>query len=146
MPQPRPVIDVCAAVIVNGGRMLLAQRERGSHLAGKWEFPGGKIDGGETPGECIIREIDEELGLIVRNPVPLTTVEHAYDEKIVRLHFLACDLTGPADHEARVHEEVRWVEYDDLEQLDLAPADRRFVHWLGRNWQEAARVLPDASA
>lgn len=120
-------IDVCAAVIVRDGRVLLATRPDGTHLVGKWEFPGGKVHDGESLTACIRREIREELGLDVLEPVHLRCVTHQYPEKAIRLHFLLC--TVRADCEPVCHEgqEARWVTPEELRGLDLAPADRVFL-------------------
>ncbi len=123
-------IEVCAAVIQRQGKYLLAQRPAGKHLAGKWEFPGGKVHPGETCQACIIRELDEELALHAVALRLLTTIEHIYPEKCIRLHFLACTVAGNATHEPREHLAVDWFALNDLAGLDLAPADRRFVAWL----------------
>ncbi len=125
-----PSIDVCAGVIVRHRRLLLGQRPNGTHLAGKWEFPGGKVHAGESLETCIVRELAEELSLTVKNPQFLTTTLHVTAERVVRLHFLSCELSGAATHECREHQAVGWYCLDGLEQLDLAPADRDFVAWL----------------
>ena len=130
LPNSSPrFIDVCAAVIERDHRILVARRSEKMHLAGKWEFPGGKVEAGETLAACIVREMLEELGMTVGNPQCLTVVEHADSDHCVRLHFLRCDAQDPADHDPREHDEVRWVTHAELAQLDLAPADRRFVNW-----------------
>ncbi|MCF7853667.1 MAG: (deoxy)nucleoside triphosphate pyrophosphohydrolase [Candidatus Pacebacteria bacterium] len=128
-------IDVCAAVIARGNRLLLAQRPNGVHLGGKWEFPGGKVHRNETREECIIREIQEELNLEVRSPVFLTTTCHDSVKKSVRLHFLQCELDEDAEHELRAHDDIGWFTLAELETLDLAPADHDFVHWLRAHTQ-----------
>ncbi len=123
-------LDVCAAVLQRADRYLLAQRPDGKHMSGKWEFPGGKVHEGESFAACIIREMDEELALVVRNPTFLTTVEHAYPEKTVRLHFMACEVDHVAQHEPREHLDVGWFTLPEIMAMDLAPADQRFVAWL----------------
>ena len=85
-----PWINVCAAVVMRGRRFLLATRPDGTHLAGHWEFPGGKMHAGETLAACIIRELEEELGVTVAEPVEIAVIEHAYPEKRIRLHFMRC--------------------------------------------------------
>lgn len=124
------IIDVCAAVIRRGERYFLAKRHSGKHLGGKWEFPGGKIHVGESCAECIIREMHEELRLAVRNPVFVTLTEFAYEEKTVRLHFMQCDLPPEAKCHPREHQEVGWFTAREIQELDLAPADREFAESL----------------
>ena len=127
------MLDVCAAVIVRDGQFLLASRPPGRHLEGKWEFPGGKVHDGETLEACICREISEELGLTIRDPVFLTTVEHRYQEKHVRLHFMVGVLTGEAEPICHDGQQAGWFSLARLTNLDLAPADRSFVDWIRRH-------------
>lgn len=124
-------IDVCAAVIVRDGRYLLARRLPDSHLAGCWEFPGGKQREGENRQDCIRRELKEELGLDASPSRALTTICHTYPEKTVRLHFVPCTLTPEAEPVGLDGQQVGWFPLEGLQHLDLAPADRRFVEWLG---------------
>ena len=125
-----PAIDVCAAVILRGSKYLLAQRLPESHLAGCWEFPGGKQRQDEDRRGCIRREIREELGLDVAPGRTLTTVDHSYPEKTIRLHFVPCAVAPQADPVGRDGQRVGWFALEELDDLDLAPADRRFVEWL----------------
>ena len=82
-----PTIDVAAGVLTDAaGRVLIAQRPVGSVLAGWWEFPGGKIAGGETAREALERELAEELGIRILAAEPLITFSHSYPERVVTLH------------------------------------------------------------
>jgi len=135
-------IDVCAAVVVEDGCWLLAQRPAGSHLAGKWEFPGGKIQLGETPQACIRRELHEELGVLAVPLDTLHTLVHAYPEKTVRLHFIRCQLAAGTRPRALEHEAIAWVRESDLPLFDLAPADRQFVLWQSRQAAKPVAALP----
>lgn len=130
--NPIPAVDVCAAVIMRDDRYLLGQRPVGGDLAGKWEFPGGKLHADESLQECLIREIDEELSLPVHNPRFLTTTMHRTETNVVRLHFLACRIADDAVYECREHQAVGWFTLEQLAHIDLAPADRMFVTWLQR--------------
>ena len=124
-------IDVCAAVIRKGGKILLATRPPGAHLAGTWEFPGGKVSGDETLSQCICREIREELGLRVVSARHVDTVEHEYPEKRIVLHFLECVVAGspvPVCHDGQAAD---WFTLAEIAALDLAPADRVFAQRLG---------------
>lgn len=120
-------IEVCAAVIEHGSRFLLARRPPGGHLAGFWEFPGGKVDVGESIEDCIRREIQEELGREIRVGGRLAVIEHRYPEKIVRLHFLTCFLNGDEVDCPKAEWEYGWFAAGEIPELNLAPADRRFV-------------------
>ncbi len=122
-----PAIDVCAAVVRQRQRFLLATRPPGSHLAGYWEFPGGKIHAGETPEACILRELCEELGVAAVEPEFLALVEHDYPGKRIRLHFLRCRLPDGENPHPHEGQQCGWFTLAELRALNLAPADRRFV-------------------
>lgn len=117
------LIDVTAAVIGGpDGRILVCSRPEGKHMAGKWEFPGGKIEPGETPEACIRREIREELGMEISVGPVLTVMEHDYGVKYVRVtFFLAVSDDIPA---AKDHQGFRWVMPDDIVSVDFLDADR----------------------
>lgn len=125
MPAPIPLrrhVTVVGAVIVRDGAVLCAQRGPGSQ-AGLWEFPGGKVEAGETPTAALVREIREELGCDVTVGDEVTTTTHAYDAVTVTLTTFWC--TVPAHQEPRAHEHaaLRWVAPCDLGGLEWAPAD-----------------------
>ena len=121
-------VVVLAAVIERDGQFLLTRRLKGTHLAGKWEFPGGKCDPGETHEACLTRELDEELGVRCVVGEEVFTVEHAYPERTVRLHFhLAALLGEPLPQQGQ---EMRWVARDELRTLDLPEADQGLVDLL----------------
>ena len=126
------VIDVVAAAIVQDGRVLAAQRGPGMTMAGLWEFPGGKIEPGETPEESLAREVAEELGtdIIVRNHI--VTTDHPYDFATVRLATYYCDLLAGAPV-ASEHAELRWLTATEMHDLDWAPADIEAVHLIARD-------------
>ncbi len=127
-------IDVCAAVILRDDRVLLAQRPPGRHLAGKWEFPGGKVDPGESLEACIRREIREELGLAVDGATKVTSIRHEYPEKHICLHFMICHVHEQATVTHHDGQDSAWFPVDKVAQADLAPADRRFVGWAHEHW------------
>ena len=121
------VIEVCAAVILLDGRLLLATRRPGGHLAGCWEFPGGKIAPGETPAECIVRELEEELQLRVSRAVELFRMEYAYPEKRIGLHFMLCHLAAFSEAMPAEGQKYGWFTAAEAAALDLAPADERAI-------------------
>lgn len=125
-----PAIDVCAAVVFQRQRFLLATRPAGTHLAGHWEFPGGKVHPGETLEACIVRELHEELGVRAESAGRVLLVEHEYPGKRIRLHFMACRLPDGEAPQPREGQRAAWFSRGELAALDLAPADRRFVEWL----------------
>jgi len=122
----RDPILVTAGVVIRDRRVLVARRKAGSHLAGLWEFPGGKLEPGESPEECLARELREELGVSVRVGRILETIYHRYPEKNVLLLFYACELL---DGEPRALDvaEVAWVPRAELPDLDWVPADVTFA-------------------
>lgn len=128
-PRGRYTILVAAGVLEREGRILATRRKRGSHLEGHWEFPGGKIEPDESPEECLVRELAEEIGVRVRPRKILEVVFHRYPEKSVLLLFYRCDLLE-GEPRAIECDEVRWVALEDLPSLDWAPADIPFVETL----------------
>jgi len=126
------VLDVCAAVIRRGDSFLLATRPPNSHLAGKWEFPGGKLRPDESAADCIRREIREELGIDVEHASLLASLEHTYPERTVRLLFMTCAVAPDAAPHGREGQRCGWFTPDEMETLDLTPADREFVATLRR--------------
>ena len=124
------VLEVCAAVVLSGDRLLLATRRPGSHLAGSWEFPGGKREAGETSEQCIQRELEEELGLRLSSAHEVFTLRHEYPGKTIRLHFMHCLLREHQVPRPREGQFADWFTPDEMAALDLAPADRNAVQFL----------------
>ncbi len=121
-------IVVTAAVIEDGGRYFVTRRQRGVHLEGFWEFPGGKCEPGETLEHCLARELKEELGVDAAIGAEIFTVTHDYPDRRVELHFLSCTLVcTPAP---LLGQEMRWVERSDLPSLPFPPADDELIRRL----------------
>jgi mutator protein MutT len=121
----RPRIVVTAAVVERDGCFLVTRRPRGAHLEGCWEFPGGKCDPGESYRACLEREMLEELGAAVRVGREIFTIEHAYPERFVELHFFTCDLVGePAP---LLGQEMQWAPRESLRALEFPPADAELL-------------------
>ena len=115
-------IDVTAAVIEREGRFLIAKRKPGKHMEHKWEFPGGKIEPLETPGQCLLRELKEEFGIETEIGDFMTESIFEYDDRIVRL--LGYDVKYiSGDFELNDHSEIKWVFPHEFDQYDFAPAD-----------------------
>ncbi len=126
----RRAILVTAAVIERDARFLVTRRPDGSHLAGCWEFPGGKCEPGETPEAALAREIREELDAEVEVGAEILRTSHTYPERIVELRFFECRLAS--DPRPQLGQEVRWVSREELATLEFPPADAQLVRRLGR--------------
>jgi mutator protein MutT len=129
MTQPSLII-VTAAVIERDGTFLMTRRLKGTHLAGSWEFPGGKCEPHETLEECLRRELIEELNAGAVIGAEIFTVEHAYPERTVKLHFFSCTLLD--EPTPMLGQQMRWVPRAKLAELELPEADRGLVELLTR--------------
>ncbi|MDR2018469.1 MAG: (deoxy)nucleoside triphosphate pyrophosphohydrolase [Syntrophobacterales bacterium] len=129
--KPNPKI-VIAAVIEKDGRILIAKRNRGKQHPGKWEFPGGTLEEGETNEECLKRELEEELGTIAEVGDFICSSEYRYtsDYTIKLLAYRAYVLNDSFSLNA--HEEVRWVRPPDLAGYDFPEADKSIIEELVR--------------
>ena len=123
-----PPIVVTAAVIERGDEILVTRRPQGVHLAGHWEFPGGKCDPGESLHACMIRELREELGVeaLVGDEMLVTT--HEYADRHLELHFLRCRVSGTPS--PQLGQDMRWVRREDLVTLQFPPADEELIRLL----------------
>ena len=117
------MIEVAAGILTDAqGRVLLMQRLPGKHLAGLWEFPGGKIEPGETVTQALVRELEEELGVEVHGSTPVISIPWDYAEKSVRLHALR--ITGwRGEPRAREGHPLRWVGLRDMDAAEMPAAD-----------------------
>ena len=104
------------------------RRQEGVHLAGLWEFPGGKCDPGESLATCLVRELREELDVDVGSADELFATTHEYADRTVELHFLQCELLG--DPVPQLGQEMRWVSRQELGMLEFPPADAELIHVL----------------
>ncbi len=125
------VLVAACALIDADGRVLLAERPAGKSMAGLWEFPGGKVETGERPEETLIRELHEELGIVVREPclAPLTFASHAYDDFHLLMPLYVCrrwEGTVAANEGQR----LAWVRPNRLRDYKMPPADEPLVSHL----------------
>ncbi len=124
-------LDVALALPVRAEKLLVARRAEGAHLAGFWEFPGGKLRDGEDPAAAAIRELAEETGLVARALEPLTVLVHEYPDRSLRLHvFLARDPGGEVRMD--VAREWAWKSLGQLADLRMPPANEpilRALRW-----------------
>ena len=120
------LVVVAAAVVVRDGQVLLTRRAEGQHLAGLWEFPGGKLEDGESPEEALVRECQEECGIEVAVTEILDVTHHRYPEKEVLLLFYRCELRSGEVRHLQVADHA-WVARADLDNYPLPPADEPVV-------------------
>jgi mutator protein MutT len=126
----KPLVHVTAGIILDQGRVLIAKRQKGSHLEGLWEFPGGKQERGETLKECLEREFREELGIQVRADHQVLTVDHDYGDRLIFLHIFRCTLIA-GDPKTLQCQECRWVDPVDFSKFTFAPPDTEAIRLLG---------------
>jgi 8-oxo-dGTP diphosphatase len=122
----RVKLEVSAALLFHQGKLLITQRPVGTHLAGLWEFPGGKREPGETFEECLQRELREEVGIETSVHQLIEEIVHEYPERIVHLKFFRCELVSG---EARpLHcEAVAWIAREQLADYKFPAADARLL-------------------
>ena len=123
---------VAACVLVDAdGRVLLAQRPEGKQLAGLWEFPGGKVEPGETPEQCLIRELQEEIGIETDIPclAPLTFASHSYDDFHLLMPLFVCrrfrGIAQPKEGQV-----LKWVRPKQMRDYPMPPADAPLIQFL----------------
>lgn len=124
----RIVLVAACALVDADNRVLVAQRPQGKALAGLWEFPGGKVEAGERPEECLIRELAEELGIAVKEEclAPLTFASHGYEDFHLLMALWICRRWEGAIVR-KEHEALKWVRPGALRQLDMPPADAPLI-------------------
>jgi 8-oxo-dGTP diphosphatase len=128
-PAAAQVVLVAAAALVDvDGRVLIAKRPADKHMAGLWEFPGGKVHDGETPEAAVIRELHEELGIETRNSclAPVAFASHGYDTFHLLMPLFACR-TWAGTPRALEHAELAWVRPARLRDYPMPPADEPLV-------------------
>ena len=125
------VLVVACALVDPDGRVLVAQRPPGKPLAGLWEFPGGKLDPGETPEACLVRELEEELGVLTEPPclAPLTFASCAYETFHLLMPLYICRV-WKGDPRPREAQALRWVRPRTLRELPMPPADLPLIPFL----------------
>ncbi|HWQ72546.1 MAG TPA: (deoxy)nucleoside triphosphate pyrophosphohydrolase [Desulfitobacteriaceae bacterium] len=116
------MIEVTASIISRDNKVLIAQRPLDDRLAGKWEFPGGKIEPGETPEECLKREIREEFNVEIEVLEYFDQSIYTSDKGQIKLMAYLCKWIS-GEFILKVHSRIRWVGYDELDLFDYAPAD-----------------------
>lgn len=128
------VLVSAVALIDPDGRILLAQRPEGKSMAGLWEFPGGKIESGETPEQALIRELQEELGIDTWESclAPLTFASHSYEKFHLLMPLFACRKWNGTP-ESKEGQALKWVRANQLKEYPMPPADIPLIPIL-RDW------------
>ena len=119
-------IEVTAAIIRNKGQILICQRPAHKNCGLLWEFPGGKIEAGETGEQCVIRECQEELGITLSVEQKLTDITYEYADRIVHLHFYLCNI-AKGILEQKEHNALEWITLGQVEQYEFCPADKEMI-------------------
>jgi mutator protein MutT len=122
-------MDVAAGLVFRGGKLLITQRQAGAHLEGLWEFPGGKLEAGETFEECLARELREELGIEVAVGELVESLDHTYPEKTVHLRFFRCEWLQN-EPEPIGCSAIAWVDPAEFSNYDFPAADARLLQKL----------------
>lgn len=120
------VVDVTCAIIEHEGKVLAVQRGAHMSLTYKWEFPGGKVEPGESYHDCLIREIEEELNISIAIYDELEPCDQPYPERIIRLIPFVCEMTG-GEFTLVEHHDFAWLTPEELHTLDWAPADLKVI-------------------
>lgn len=127
-PEPRKFLEVSAGLIFRARQLLITQRPAGGHLAGYWEFPGGKREPGESFEQCLTRELHEELGVVVRVHDEIERITHDYPEKSVHLRFFRCTLPDASSEPQPIGcQALAWVTHDTLSHYQFPGADAQLL-------------------
>ncbi|RKE80276.1 8-oxo-dGTP diphosphatase MutT [Rhizobium sp. AG855] len=130
--EKRPILLVAACALVDtDNRILLAQRPEGKSLAGLWEFPGGKVEAGETPEETLVRELNEELGIVTKVAclAPLTFASHTYERFHLLMPLYICRRYEGIP-QGREGQAIKWVRAKALRDYPMPPADEPLIPFL----------------
>lgn len=120
------MIQVTCAIIIHRGKILVAQNNEYSDHPFQWEFPGGKLKPGETERDCIVREIKEELNLVVKVEKALIPVDHVYKTKAICLIPFVCSIVS-GSLKLNDHNAVKWLYLKEIDDMDLAEADKALI-------------------
>lgn len=129
------MIQVTAAIIQRDGKLLICQRPIGKHCELLWEFPGGKIESGETPEECLIRECREELDCTVEIEQAVQEIKYEYSDITVNVHFYLCKLLD-GEPSCIEHNDIKWHTLDEIAELTLCPADKILLNFVAYKIRE----------
>lgn len=126
----KPIKKVSAGITLKGGQVLIAKRLKTDSFGGLWEFPGGKIEEGETPEKCLIREFDEEFGMKIKvGPFFCASIDDITPNSTVEIHSYFVKPTSKL-RKMTAHEEWRWISIEDLPKFKFPPADTAILNKL----------------
>lgn len=126
------ILEVTAAIIRQNGKILICQRPAEKNCGLLWEFPGGKIEDGETGEQCIVRECQEELGIALSVERELTDITYEYPDRIVHLHFFLCNIADGVP-EKKEHNAFTWITPDKIDQYEFCSADKGMISKFKKN-------------
>ena len=131
MPE---MLRIVCGIVFRGREILIARRPDDSHLGGLWEFPGGKVETGETLEEALRRELREETGLAIEEPGLFFEKTFTYPERSVHLHFYTCRAPGGQQARAKAAEECRWIAAADLDNYAFPEANQELIQLLKQDF------------
>jgi mutator protein MutT len=134
-------LDVAVAVVFRDSRILIARRKAGGDLGGYWEFPGGKLEAGETLETCVRRELWEELGMRVQPVMSFTPFSHRYADREICLHAFLCTHES-GEPQLLECDEIRWVSVTQLRLYEFPAANRPLINELVSSLPEPADAVP----
>ena len=123
------ILVVAAALYDSGGRVLIAERPPGKHMAGRWEFPGGKVNSAESEADALVRELKEELGVEVLASRPFMRLRHSYGDRDVELSMWIVD-EYRGEPQGLDGQRLKWVQPEQLSEEDILEADKPFIRAL----------------
>lgn len=132
-------VEISIAILIKQDRVWIQQRSGTDHLEGFWEFPGGKIEAGETPVEAMKREVWEETGYqIDTNSIQyVRTDRHQYADRLVQLHFFLCQVSSET---VKTAAPGLWIDRNELCRFQMPVANKKIVEWLLNNFESLKRI------
>ena len=125
---------VTAAIVLKDRRVLVARRAQGQKNAGMWEFPGGKVESGESGPQALVRECCEELGVTIRVHGAFMDVTHEYPELTVHLTLYEAEI-AQGEPKKLEHNDIRWITVKEMDELEFCPADQVFCREIAKRYR-----------
>ncbi|GBU11877.1 dGTP-preferring nucleoside triphosphate pyrophosphohydrolase [Enterobacterales bacterium] len=125
-------LTISVGIIRNSRKeIFITQRDASSHMAGFWEFPGGKVEAGETPVQAVIRELQEETGIVAQQPALISSLEHVFPDRVITLHFHLIEKWHGEPY-GKEGQPMRWIPQTELKAEEFPPANESIVKALSR--------------